>query len=512
MPTERLSMRRVRDVLRLKFENGLSSRQIASSLRISKGSVGDYLQRVRAAGLSWPLAPTMTDTALEGLLFPGQPKASEAPRPEPNWAYIDQELRRTGVTRALLWQEYRTEHPDGFGYSWFCEHFESWKGRVSPTMRQHHVAGEKVFVDFAGDTIDIFDPVTGAAKPMKLFVAALGASSYVYCEARPSEGLADWIGCHVNMFAFFGGTTKIIVCDNLKAAVTKPDRYEPGINRTYQDMARHYATTVMPARPYKPRDKAKVEQSVLLVERWVLARLRNQRFFSAAELNLTIASLLTELNARIMRGYGTSRAELFATLDAPVLKPLPTQPYTFAVWKRCRVAPDYHVEVDGCWYSVPFRLIRELVDVRVADKTVEAFHKGERIASHPKSPGRRCHITIDDHMPSAHRRHASWTPARIIAVAHKIGPATTALTQAIMTDRPHPEQGFRSCLGILSLEKTYGKARLEAACQRGAQIKARSVGSIRSILKSGLDCAFLEPEPKQEPLRHDNIRGQDYFH
>ena len=512
MPTERLSMRRIRELLRLKFENGLSSRLIAASLGMSKGAVGEYLQRARAAELRWPLSEDLTDTALERLLFPGAREVISIGRHQPNWAYVDQELRRTGVTRALIWQEYRAEHPNGYGYTWFCVHFDAWKRRTSPTMRQHHTAGEKVFVDFAGDTIDVIDPSTGVARPMKLFVAALGASSYVYCEARPSEGLADWIGCHVGMFAFFGGVTAIIVCDNLKAAVTNPDRYDPGINRTYQDMARHYGTTVIPARPYKPRDKAKVEQSVLLVERWVLARLRNRRFFSLVELNLAITDLVAELNARVMRAYGASRAELFATVDAPALKPLPAGPYAFAIWKRCRVAPDYHIEVDGCWYSVPYRLIRELVDVRIADRTVEAFYKGERVASHAKSPGRRGHTTIADHMPSAHRRHASWTPARIIAVAEKIGPATAALTQAIMTDRPHPKQGFRTCLGILALEKTYGQVRLEAACQRGDLIKARSVDSIRSILKTGLDRAFLDPETEVEPLRHDNIRGRTYFH
>ena len=512
MPTERLSMRRIRDLLRLKFENGLSSRLIATSLGISKGSVGEYLQRVQVAGVSWPLPDDMTDTALERRLFPGQRPTTAVPRAEPSWTHVDQELRRKGVTRSLLWQEYRAEHPDGYGYAWFCERYDIWKRRTSPTMRQSHTAGEKVFVDFAGDTIDVFDPGTGVARPMKLFVAALGASSYIYSEARPSEGLADWIGCHVGMFAFFGGATAIIVCDNLKAAVTNPDRYDPGINRTYQDMARHYGATVIPARPYKPRDKAKVEQSVLLVERWVLARLRDRRFFSLVELNLAITDLVAELNARVMRAYGMSRAELFATVDAPALKPLPPAPYAFAIWKRCRVAPDYHVEIDGCWYSVPYRLIRELVDVRITERTVEAFHKGERVASHAKSPGRRGHTTIADHMPSAHRRHASWTPARITAEAEKIGPATAALTQAIMTDRPHPEQGFRTCLGILALEKTYGRARLEAACQRGDLIKARSVNSIRSILKTGLDRAFLDPEPEPQPLRHGNIRGRTYFH
>jgi transposase len=505
-------MRRIRELLRLKFENGLPGRAIAASLGISKGAVNDYLARARAAGLSWPLPADLNDTALERRLFPGLPSVEAAARPEPNWAYVDAELRRKGVTRSLVWQEYRADHPDGYGYSWFCDHFEAWKGRVSPTMRQSHGAGEKVFVDYAGDTIDVIDPADGVARPMKLFVAAMGASSYVYAEARPGEGLADWVGCHVGLFAFLGGVPGMIVCDNLKSGVTKPDRYEPAINRTYQEMARHYGTSVVPARPYKPRDKAKVEQSVLLVERWVMARLRNRRFFSLAELNMAIADLVGELNARIMRAYGASRAELFAQVDAPALKALPAEPYAFAVWKRCRVAPDYHVEVEGCFYSVPYRLIREAIDVRVADRTIEAFHKGERVASHAKSPGRRGHVTVPEHMPSAHRRHAAWTPARMTAAAEKIGPAAAALFEAIMADRPHPEQGFRTCLGILALERTYGQARIEAACQRAGVIKARSVSSVRSILQTGLDRAFLEPEPEPEPLRHGNIRGRTYFH
>lgn len=505
-------MRRIRDVLRLTYDLKLSGRQISASLGISKGSVSSYLMRAQAAAVSWPLAQQMTDTELERLLFREPTEPAPHLRPEPHWPTIDQEMRRKGVTRSLLWQEYRQEQPDGYAYSWFCEQYEAWKKKTSPTMRQRHVAGEKVFVDYAGDTIDIFDPFTGVAQPMKLFVAAMGASSYVYCQARPSESLPDWIGSHVDMFAHLAGVPALIVCDNLKAAVTNPDRYEPGINRSYQDMASHYGASVLAARPYKPRDKAKAEQSVLLVQRWVRARLRNQHFFSITELNSAIAELVDQLNARIMRGYGASRAELFASLDQPALRPLPADPYVFATWKRARVAPDYHVEVDRCFYSVPYRLIRQLVDVRTADKTVEIFFKGERIASHPKSPGRRAHVTIDEHMPSAHRRHASWTPARLIAVAQKIGPATTHLIEAIMTDRPHPEQGFRSSLGILALERRYGKERLEAACQRGATIKSRSVASIRSILKNGLDRAFLEPEPQScLPLDHPNIRGASYF-
>ncbi|MCP1759821.1 transposase [Bradyrhizobium japonicum] len=359
-----------------------------------------------SAGLSWPLPEGMTDEDLELLLFPAPRPASQSPqRPVPDWSYIDKELRRRNVTRRLLWEEYRAVNPDGFGYTWFCTTYEAWKGRVRPSMRQIHLGGEKVFVDFAGDTIDIVDPLTGEVQPMKLFVAAMGASNYTYAEACPSESLADWIRAHVNLFTFLSGTATFVVCDNLKAAVSNPDRYDPGLNRTYAEMASHYGTAILAARPRRPKDKAKVEVAVQIAQRWILARLRNQRFFSRAELNAAIKTLVDELNARQMRGFGSSRAELFAELDKPKLTPLPDQPYAFARWKRCRLAPDYHVEVDGHWYSAPYRLIGELVDARIDDRTVEIFHKGQRIASHARAPNRRGHTTIADHMPSAHRRY-----------------------------------------------------------------------------------------------------------
>src|SRR5215218_7099197 len=367
MPTERLSMRRIRDVLRLKYEARLSERAMVAALGISKGAIGSYLSRARAAGLSWPLPEGLTDTELERRLFPGPPVAETvASRPAPDWAEVERELRRRGVTRALLWQEYRARHPDGFGYSWFCEAYEAWKSRLSPRMRQSHVGGEKVFVDFAGDTIGVTDPDSGVVWQAKLFVATMGASNLVFAEARASEGLADWIGAHVSLFAALGGVPKFVVCDNLKSAVISADRYEPGLNRSYLELAEHYGTAVPPARPGKPRDKAKVEQSVLIAERWILARLRNARFFSLAELNAAIAALTAELNARVVRGFGASRTELFAALDAPALGELPAQPYSFATWLRRRPGPDYHVEVDGHWYAVPLRLIGQVLEVRAA--------------------------------------------------------------------------------------------------------------------------------------------------
>lgn len=512
MPTGRLTMRRIRDVLRLKFAQGLSERAIAASLGLGKGSVGAYLRRAREAGLSWPLPDALDDDSLELLLFPASPTVPDPNRPVPDWSMIDKELRRRGVTRMLLWQEYRAQHPDGFGYTWFCTHFDAWKGRVRPSMRQTHVGGEKVFVDFAGDTIDIVDPDTGEVHAVKLFVAAMGASSFTYAEAVASEGLEDWIGAHTRMFRYLGGVPKAVVPDNLKSAVIKPDRHDPGLNRTYAEMAEHYGTAILPARPYKPKDKSKVEVAVQVSQRWILARLRNRRFFSLAELNAAIRPLLDDLNTRIMRDYGASRADLFATLDRPNLLPLPAETYAFARWKRARVAPDYHIEADGCWYSVPFGLIRQLVDLRITQTAVEVFHRGKRVASHARNPGRRSHVTVPDHMPSSHRRYAEWTPARILASAEKLGPSVAAFCQIVMEDRPHPEQGFRTCLGVLSLAKSFEPERLDAACRRGVMIKARSVSSIRSILKTGLDRAFLEPETEELPLQHPNIRGQNYYH
>lgn len=512
MPTGRLTMRRIRDVLRLKFAQGLSERSIVASLGLGKGSVGTYLRRARDAGLSWPLPDGLDDDSLELLLFPSSPSVPDPDRPVPDWAAIDKELRKRSVTRMLLWEEYRAQHPGGFGYTWFCTHFDAWKGRVSPSMRQTHAGGEKVFVDYAGDTIDIVDPETGEVHLAKLFVATMGASSYTYVEAVASEGLEDWIGAHTRMFAWLGGVPKAVVPDNLKSAVIKPDRYDPGLNRTYAEMAEHYSTAILPARVRKPKDKAKVEVAVQVAQRWILARLRNRRFFSLAELNAAIRPLRDDLNMRIMRDYDASRADLFATLDRPSLQPLPADPYVFARWKRARVAPDYHVEVDRCWYSVPFSLIRQEVDVRVTYSTVEVFHRGKRIASHARNPGRRSHVTVPDHMPSSHRRHAEWTPARVLASAEKLGPSVAAFCQIVMENRPHPEQGFRTCMGVLSLAKSYEPDRLDAACRRGVAIKARSVSSIRSILKNGLDQAFLEPDADELPLQHPNIRGQKYYH
>jgi transposase len=506
-------MRKIREVLRLTHALGMSRRLVGEATGIGKTAVGEYVRRAALAGQSWPIPDEIDDAELERRLFPPPEARSSTSRTEPDWSYNHAELKRRGVTLALLWQEYRAEHAQGYAYSWFCERYSDWRKRISPTMRQTHLAGEKLFVDWAGDTMPVFDPTTGEEYCTHIFIAALGASNYTYAEARWTETLPDWIGAHVNAFIAIGGVSKALVPDNLKAGITKPSRYEPGINRTYQDLADHYGCVVLPARVMKPRDKAKVEVAVQIVQRFVLAKLRHRRFFSLADLNAAIRDCVAAINTKVMRHVGKSRNELLETIDRPALNALPTTPYSYAEWKRARVAPDYHIEVADHYYSVPSKLIREMVEARITSATVEIFHKGQRIASHAFSPVRNRHTTITEHMPSAHRRYAEWTPAKMMSEAALIGPAAIALVEAIMKAKPHPEQGFRSCLGIISLVRTYGSERVEAASRRGNDIGATTYGSIKSILQNGLDKAYASSKaPDGPPIRHANIRGRGYYH
>jgi transposase len=513
MPAQRLSMRQVREVLRLKHAAGHSERRIAAAIGISRYTVAEYLRRAAVVGITWPVPAELNDESLEARLFSPPFAIQECLRPQPDWPRLHAELRRPGVTLLLLWEEYRAGQPDGYGYSRFCDLYREWRAGISPTMRQTHVAGERLFVDYAGQTVPITDPLSGDVRHAQIFVAALGASNYTYIEARWTQGLADWIGCHVNMLAFFDGVTRQIVCDNLKAGVTAACRYEPGINRTYQEMATHYGTAIVPTRVRKPRDKAKVEVAVQVVERWVLARLRHRQFFSLGELNIALRELTDELNTRIMRRIGSSRRALFDAIERTALLPLPSEPFKYAEWKRCRPGLDYHIEVHSHWYSVPHRLIREVVEARITDRTVEIFHHGARVAAHVRSSQPHRHTTVPDHMPSAHRRYADWTPARLRREATEIGPATAGLIELILNAKPHPEQGFRACLGILRLVRGYGTERLEAACQRGIDIGARTYGSIASILRNNLDRAYRpQAVPDAPPVQHGNVRGGKYYH
>ncbi|MBV9375742.1 MAG: IS21 family transposase [Alphaproteobacteria bacterium] len=504
-------MRKIGDVLRLRAD-GLSKRKIAASLSIGVTTAGEIIRRVRRAGLSWPLPENLSDEALERVVYPPTPVTAKDRRPQPDWAAVHRELRRPGVTLQLTWEEYREAYPDGYGYSRYCDLYRSWEQRLSPTMRQLHVAGERTFVDYGGTTLEVVDGTTGEVRECQLFVAVLGASSFTFAEATFSQRLFDWIGSHVRAFAFFGGVTAQTVSDNLRSGVSKACFYEPAVNRTYSEMAAHYGTAIVPARPGKPRDKAKVEVAVQVATRWIVAKLRNRRFFSLSELNAAISELTTQLDARVTRHLGTSRRALFDEIERPALKPLPVEPYVYAEWKQCKVGFDYHVEVEHHYYSVPHTLLRETVWVRVAAQTVEVFHRGNRVAVHLRASSDRRHTTIREHMPSSHRRYADWTPERIRRQAGEIGRNTAALVEIIMRERPHPEQGFRASVGIIRLAKSYGRERLEAACGRALEIGARSYTSVNSILRSNLDAKRPAAATDGPSIGHSNIRGPGYFH
>lgn len=508
---KRLTMRKIREAVRL-HASGLSTRKIAASLGVGQSTASEYVKRVKAAGLSWPLSADMSDAALEAALFQPVGGPTRLVEAQPDWPAIHRELRRKGVTLSLVWEEYRAVHPEGYGYSRFCELYRRWSSRLSPVMRQHHVAGERLFVDYAGVTLDVVDPATGEVRPAQLFVAALGASNLTYAEATWTQGLQDWIGAHGRALAWFGGVPAQIVSDNLKSGVTRACFYEPAVNRTYADMAEHYGTAVVPARPRKPRDKAKVEVAVQIAERWIGARLRNRRFFSLSELNEAIRELVGRLNDRVTRHLGASRRDLFEQLERGALRPLPDAPYVYSEWKQCTVGLDYHVEVDRHYYSTPHGLLREKVWVRLTARTVEIFHNGKRVAAHARTSSNRGHTTIADHMPASHRRHAAWSPERLKSWAAKIGPHTATLIAVILRDRSHPEQGFRSCLGIMRLSKSHDAAALEAACEQALLIGARSYTSVKSILRNNLHRHRPEPAAEGPAIQHNNIRGPGYFH
>lgn len=503
-------MRNIREVLRLHLGQGLPQRVIAQSLRLGLGTVNGYVGRARRAKLGWPLPDGLDDDRLEALLFPPVPDIPVDRRPVPDWAWVHRELRRPNVTLALLWEEYRAAAPDGFGYSWFCDLYREWAGRLKPTLRQVHPAGERLFVDFAGSTVAVVEGADGEARQAEIFVAVLGASSFTYACAVWSQALPDWVGAHVRAFGYFGGVARQLVSDNLKAGVTRACFHEPEVNRTYTEMAAHYATSVLPARPYKPRDKAKVEVGVQVVQRWILARLRHHRFFSLAELNAAIAGLVEQLNDRMMRGLGTTRRALFERFDRPALLPLPPVAYEYADWRRCRVGLDYHVGIDKHFYSVPHDLLRQEVEARITAGTVELFHRGKRVASHVRSADRHRPSTTAEHMPSAHRRYREWTHERIRREAAAVGDDTAVLLDLILRSRPHPEQGFRSCIGILGLVGQHGTERVDAACARALSLGTRSYTSVAAILKHRRDQPAGTAEAPS--LVHENIRGPGYYH
>ena len=510
-------MRKIKDILRLHHEAKLSNRAVAQALNIGYGTVADYLNRAKQAEVGWPIPADMGERELARLLFPSQPTTGQRRFSEPDFPTVQYDLKQKGVTKQLLWQEYRQQHPtDGYSYAQFCHRYQLWLGCQKRSMRQVHVAGEKLFVDYCGPTMDVVNPDTGEIRTAQIFVAVLGASNYTFACASWSQKQVDWLHAHVKAFEFFGGVPQIVVPDNLKSAVRKTHRYEPDINPSYQQLAAHYQTAIVPARPYKPKDKAKAEVAVQIVERWIMARLRHQTFFTLASLNQAIRTLLDDLNRRPFKKLPGSRLSQFEQLDKPVLRALPSHPYQYAEFKQARVHIDYHVEYDKHYYSVPHHLVKQTVELQASENTVAIYVHGQRVASHPRCSRKGGHSTCPEHMPSSHRAMHDWSPERFLKWANDIGPQTREVVNHLLQEKRHSEQSYRRILALLSNAKKYGRDRLNNACGRALLINSPTRSSVESILKQGLDQVIIESPTGgiQEELNldnHENLRGEDYY-
>jgi len=509
-------MRKSRKILKAKLKRGLSHREAAESVGVSSGSVGSVMVRAKALGLTrWEQVEPLDEGQLERLLYGAGGPGRSRPEPDPVWIHTERQ-RCKSVTLELLHLEYLAAHPDGYKYTAFCDRYRKWLKRRKLSMRQVHHAGEKAFIDYSGKTVALTDPETGEQRQAELFVAVLGASSYTFAEATWTQQLPDWTASHVRAMEFFGGTTKVWVPDQLRSGVSAPHNYDPDVNRTYAELAEHYDAIVIPARPRKPKDKAKAEVGVQVAQRYVLGRLRNETFFSLPALNERIAELLDELNDEPMKDYdGQSRRQRYELLDRPVLGALPDQRYVYADWSKERVDRDYHVDVGGHAYSVPYQLVREEVWIRASAATVEVYFRGNRVAAHRRSHEVGKATTLKKHMPAAHRAHAEVCPSQLIERAARIGPQTERLITDILDTRPHPEQGFRASLGILRLEKHYGAERLEAAATRAMLTGLRRCREMETLLKGGLDrlgTLDLVPEADRPAIEHGNVRGAGYYH
>ena len=506
MPQPPMSLRMIKDILRLKWHGQLSHEQVAASLKVSKGVIAKYVGLAQAAGLDWETIEGWSEQRLTSVLLPG--KHTDAPYIAPDWGRIHRELDRKGMTLMLLWQEYVQAHPEGrtWRYTQFCEHYKAFAHSLKRSMRQHRRAGEKLFIDFAGSTVPLSD-----GSRAQVFVSAMAASSYVFACATAAQRLDDWVASLVRALHFYGGVPQLIVPDNARAVITSPDRYEPRAHDSVQDLARYYGTCVLPARPRSPKDKATAESSVQVVTRWILARLRHQRFDSIAQLDAAIAQWLPSLNERAFQKLPGSRASVFAQLDAPALMPLPQQPYELARFKTVKVHIDYHVEIEGHRYSAPHALVGQALEARITRHGIELLLRGQRVAAHVRNTQRGGFTTVQEHMPAAHRAHLQWTPTRLIEWGQRIGVACGELITRLLQTYKHPEHGYRSCLGLLNLERRYGQERLEGACARALALETVRYSHVRDLLANHCDQLAPAQEASWSSPAHANVRGPDYY-
>ena len=505
-------MRQLRELLRLRLQADLSLRQIKNSLRLSLGAVQKVTSQAQALGLDWVSIEPLDDQQLARLFYPESDTRVSGAFQLPDWVDVHQELRRKGVTKHLLWEEYTQTYPNrSYSYPQYCFLYQEWVKKQKRSMRQTHQAGDKLFVDYAGQTVPIVSGDTGEVRFAQIFVAVLGASNYTYCEATWTQGLPDWLGSHARSFEFIGGVPRLVVPDNLKSGVTKACRYDPDINPSYQQLAAHYGVALMPARPRKPKDKAEV--GVQIIERWILARLRHQTFFSLAELNHCINVLLVEVNNKPFKKLKGNRQQWFESLDKPALMPLPKHRYQYTDIKTVKVNVDYHIQYDQHLYSVPHHLVGEKLALHAKDRLIELYFQNKRVTSHARQyrPGT---TTVAEHMPVKHEKHHQWSAGRLMNWAKDLGDDVLIWVQVILKQKQYEQQAYRVCLGLLNLNKKYPAKRLNNACAIANQNSLYRLKQIRSILQSNQD--QLLPESKEPltllPQTHENIRGPKDFH
>ena len=511
---EKISMFKIKEVLRYKYEAKLSARKTARALKISHTVVNRYIKRFEKAGISYDEFLSLSDSEILAKLFDKQIQQSKYPIPD--WSYIHKEMHNKIVTLELLYEEYCQSYPEGhYGYTWFCNNYKAYTKKLSPSMRQAHKAGEKAFIDFSGVTVPIVDPETGEIKNAQIFVSVLGASGYPFVMATPSQKKADFIDANVKMFEAFGGVPELLVPDNLKSATIRADRYDPDINPEYAKLAQHYGTAIMPARPKKPKDKPLVENGVKLTQRWILARLRHRVFFSIDELNAAINELLPLYRNKKIKRLGVSRQEFFDTIDKPALKPLPAQAYEYKEFKLLKVSIDYHIQLDFAYYSVPYQLVGQKVEVWYGTNSVSIYFQGKEVATHPRLHRRGAYSTQSFHMSSAHKKYLEWSPGRIMNWGLTIGKETSRLLQTILKQKPHPEMGYRTCLGIMrefekAKESGISEENLDAISAFALRYGRFRLKQIQTLLKK-------PPQAQEEETSllhlasHENLRGSDYY-
>lgn len=511
-------MKKIREVLELHVKLKLSARKVQSIAGVPRSTILDYASRFKISGLNIDELDSICDKQIHSKLFGSKKSIHKSSKPLPDYNYIYNELKnskKSEITVKLLWEEYRETYLEGYEYTQFRVLYNRFKKKLNPSMRQVHMAGDKVFVDYSGLTMPIYNAKTGEVDKAQIFVAVLGASGYTFVHASMSQKQEDFINSHVLAYSFFGGTPRSVVPDNLKSAIISNNKNGIVVNESYKDLARHYSMIVEPARPYKPKDKSKAEQGVKGIQRYILARLRHQKFFCINELNDSIADLLDDYNNKIIKHLEQSRTEMFEKLERQELKQLPVNNYVYKQFKIARVNQDYHVSLLKCNYSVPYKYLREEVEVKYSINSVEIFHKNKMIATHPRLHHVGQTSTLTEHMPKEHEYvHQSMNPSRLRSWAKNIGEYSLAFTEDAFSSVGHHPNAYRKIVSVLSLAKLYGKTELELALMYALEQRTTQTKSVKSILDKKLylgKSVNNTVATKSLFNTHENLRGADEY-